>query len=583
MSKEFFTLLQEVYKEIDYKSLNYYLAQKSENNNLPSLDYYARDFLSLFYKDKIETKESLDYYLALWRYEAVLHNVKFAKENSEHYKDITVRGNIDIDACIADLVKIKADKSIICLELKKIFDEFIVKLPFCTSSDLEVDSEAFLTVSSKDIVGVSNLDPTGKAYQVREDDAEFLEIESQKVENRKKRIYYSALDLSSMLNFIFFGMQDIIKRQDAKILLMMSPGKAKTAGVLFCATMQRLGVECKVINFSTDYEHIAKEVVSYNANVLFGVPWNLHALSAYIKSKKIKHDIEVVILNGDTASMAMRKQIEKNISCKVYLHYGMTEIGFGGAVECDYHDGLHLRMIDLLIEIVDENLQKVEDGIDGEIVITSLTRHAIPLIRYRTGDRGRIHSADCPCCSSMQKIEVYGYSRQGVHITENKFLHLSDFQDFFYQDFETEIKDKAQADILSQFVIFDFEMCLFTDEEKQKNCILIGLELSSNVLADEKAFIDNITALFAEKFDLPSIENQEKSSEITSEDIEAFYICSKDKYEAILQKNAEKQLVDGEDFENSQELDRAFALSITKLDTFFAAKKVILSSSGTLL
>ncbi len=582
MLKDFYSLLHNIYKEIEFKTLDYYVAKKEENNNLPSLDYCAREFLSKFYQTTIETKEQTDFYLALWKYEALLHNIKHAKDNTDYYKNICSQAHIDIDSLIHELKEKKArsslvEKSLTKESLTELFLTLTDKLPFSTSQDLERNSEAFLAVSSEHIIGVSSLDPTGKLYQVRDIDKNIA-----KQSNAKKRIYYSSVDLSSMLLYIFFGIQDIVKRQDAKVLLMMSPGKAKSAGVFFSTTMQKLGVDCKAVVYSTDCEHIAKIILDYKANVLFGVPWNLHALSAYIKSNNIKHNIETVILNGDTASQSMRKQISENLDCEVFLHYGMTEIGFGGAAECRYHDGLHLRMLDIAVEIVDENLQKVEDGIDGEIVITTLTRQAIPLIRYRTGDRGRIVPSECECCSSMQRIHVHGFAGQGVSITQDKFIHLTDFQDFFYSDFQIE-ENKDKEDSEASPAILDFEMCFFKDLEKNLNCLLIGLDMSHKEEHERNLLLQCMRSCFEQYFNILDVEHVKVNSFAKeSEDIEAFYICTKEEYDAILKKNAEKLLVEGGDFENSREQDMAFALAIKRLDTFFTAKKMILSFSGKL-
>ncbi len=578
MPKDFYSLLLNTYKDIEYKDFSFYL-EKKKKENISSLDYYAREFLSLFYKVEILSKEDLVYYLALWKYEALLYNLYFTKEKTEFYKDIEIKANINIVELIHAFETKKIFKEHTLEELNALYDDLIEKIPFITSADLERDSEAFLAINSREILGVSSLDASGKVFHIKDDEA----LKEKQKESRKKRIYYSAIDLSSMLNFIFFGMQDIVKQKDARILLMMSPGKAKTAGVLFCATMQRLGLECKVITFSSDYHQVANDVLEYRANILFGVPWNLHALSVYMKNKNIQHEIRAVILNGDTASVYMREELAHNLDCEVFLHYGMTEVGFGGAVECLYHEAMHLRMLDISIEVVDENLQKVEDGVVGEIVVTTLTRNAIPLIRYRTGDRGRIIPQECQCGSAMQRVEVLGFFYQGISLNEEKFIHLSSFQDFFYRTFKKDIENDESVDI-KQPAILDFEIGVFKDEEKQKKCLLIGVHLS-NIL-EKNILLPALKKSFARHFELTAIENVKaanaKNREDISENIEAFYICDRDEFESIFKRNAEKQLRNGEDFENIQELDKAFALSVSKLNSFTAAKKNIVEFSGKL-
>ena len=68
---------------------------------------------------------------------------------------------------------------------------------------------------------------------------------------------------------------------------------------------------------------------------------------------------------------------------------GLTETGYGGGVECCGKQGYHLREGDLFFEVVDPvSGEPVPDGTPGEVVFTTLTRQAMPLIRYRTGRHG---------------------------------------------------------------------------------------------------------------------------------------------------------------------------------------------------
>lgn len=59
------------------------------------------------------------------------------------------------------------------------------------------------------------------------------------------------------------------------------------------------------------------------------------------------------MLSTDYVPVSIVDDIERTWGCKVYQHYGMTEMGYGGAVECSVHDGYHLRETDLFVEIVD--------------------------------------------------------------------------------------------------------------------------------------------------------------------------------------------------------------------------------------
>ena len=105
----------------------------------------------------------------------------------------------------------------------------------------------------------------------------------------------------------------------------------------------------------------------------------------------------------------MRKEIEERLGLRGFNLYGLSEImGPGVACDCIYHKGLHVYEDHFLPEIVDpDTLQPVAAGETGELVFTTLTKEAMPLIRYRTKDLTSIDHSTCDCGRTLPRISKF--------------------------------------------------------------------------------------------------------------------------------------------------------------------------------
>ncbi len=124
------------------------------------------------------------------------------------------------------------------------------------------------------------------------------------------------------------------------------------------------------------------------------------------------HDIpslKVGIFGSETFSDEMRRKIENRLHIECFDIYGMTETGGIGTTgqDCKAHEGIHVWEDQYITEIVDPVTGKpVPDGEYGEVVFTSLTREAMPIIRYRTHDITRIVSRErCACGRTSLRID----------------------------------------------------------------------------------------------------------------------------------------------------------------------------------
>jgi phenylacetate-CoA ligase len=132
-------------------------------------------------------------------------------------------------------------------------------------------------------------------------------------------------------------------------------------------------------------------VVSYGARIL-----------EVMQEQKLQlPDLKVGIFGAETFPDALKDKLRKGFGIDVFDIYGMTESGGIGTLgqDCCEHNGIHVWEDHYICEIIDPKTGKaVPDGEEGELVFTSLTREAIPVIRYRTSDLTRVVSRDvCSC------------------------------------------------------------------------------------------------------------------------------------------------------------------------------------------
>ncbi len=113
------------------------------------------------------------------------------------------------------------------------------------------------------------------------------------------------------------------------------------------------------------------------------------------------------LFGAEPWSEAMRKEINEKLGIVATDNYGLSEVmGPGVAGECQQCSGLHINEDHFLLEVIDpETLEPVAPGEVGELVITTLTKEAFPMIRYRTRDLTRLITEPCPCGRTLTRME----------------------------------------------------------------------------------------------------------------------------------------------------------------------------------
>ncbi|MBU4277365.1 MAG: phenylacetate--CoA ligase [Proteobacteria bacterium] len=116
--------------------------------------------------------------------------------------------------------------------------------------------------------------------------------------------------------------------------------------------------------------------------------------------------LRIAIIGAEPHSEQTRKRLEERFGVKAYNSYGLSEInGPGVAMECPEQNGLHLWEDAFLLEVLHPmTMEPVEPGQVGELVITTLERRAMPLIRYRTRDLAALLPGECACGRSHRRL-----------------------------------------------------------------------------------------------------------------------------------------------------------------------------------
>jgi len=150
----------------------------------------------------------------------------------------------------------------------------------------------------------------------------------------------------------------------------------------------------------------ARELIRYRPTVLQAYSNTLGLFARYVQAQKIEGiRPRGIVCSAEVLTEDNRRLIEETFGCAVYNRYGCREFAVI-ASECDAHQGLHINAENLLVEVV-QNGRSCR-GEDGEIVVTDLRNFAMPMIRYRIRDMGRIKEKSCACLRGLPLMELSG-------------------------------------------------------------------------------------------------------------------------------------------------------------------------------
>ncbi len=278
-------------------------------------------------------------------------------------------------------------------------------LPFTWPADLARDPLAFLCVSQRDVARVTTSGSTGE----------------------KKRVFFTSNDLERTVDFFAVGMGPLVRRGQETLILMGGDTEHSIARLLQTA-LARLDVKGRI--GLPDWGVRETLAAARTAHCLVGLPAEI----LYLCRTDATLRPESVLLSADYVPPCVVASLREAWHCRVFTHFGMTETGFGCAVQCACGAGHHLRHPDLLLEIIDpETGQRLPPGERGEIVITLLQSEAMPLLRYRTGDLARMVCKPCLCGGLLPRLgRVEGRRENALPLGNGQTLSIHQLDDLVF-------------------------------------------------------------------------------------------------------------------------------------------------------
>jgi phenylacetate-CoA ligase len=150
---------------------------------------------------------------------------------------------------------------------------------------------------------------------------------------------------------------------------------------------------------------------NYRTTIVIGTPSHALDLLAFLKEREIDPQslyLRSVLLVGGTWTENLRREIEEGLFARCFGGFAIPEVASTGlAAECEHRNGLHVVEDHFLTEVLDPRTGEPVSGEEpGELVITTLTKEAFPLIRYRTGQMIRMFSSPCACGRTLARMEL---------------------------------------------------------------------------------------------------------------------------------------------------------------------------------
>ena len=281
-------------------------------------------------------------------------------------------------------------------------------LPFTTAAELSAFPGRFLLTSQSEVSRVISGATSGTTGPA-------------------KRVFYTEKDTEHTIGFFAAGISEMLSAGEKCLIAFPFTGPFGL-GDLIAQAVERLGAIPVRAGFGQTWGELTAQVKASQPETYIGFPVTLLSLARIYGAD---FPIKRALVSGDACPKGVMEELERILGSRLYPHYGSRECGLGGAVTCPAFEGMHLRENHIIPEIIDENGKVLPEGEYGELVITTIGSDAMPLIRYRTGDRTRI-LPQCPCGGVTKRIDAVSRREGRVSIEEldSKLFHIPSLVDY---------------------------------------------------------------------------------------------------------------------------------------------------------
>lgn len=342
--------------------------------------------------------------------------VKLVKENSAFYGRLYAQHNVGAD------------------DINSLED--LAKLPFTEPKDLSGTSYGFLCTSQSDVEKPVTFFSSGST-------------------GMKKRIFFSQADIRKIFEFLPRGMNTVVDRDEGRCLVFLQNSQGRGIGSILANSLIAFGMQAWAADLRDDPDDIYKTTVDNAVNVWFGDAMTIYRATRILEKR---HELSAlgmkcIFITMMNIPQSMIDYLARAWNCRVSTHYGLTESGWGLAVDCDVCPGYHYNELDHFIEIVDpETGAPVPYGQEGEVVLTNLSRDCMPLVRYRTGDIAHVEKSVCG--SHLFVLGHIKRRKEGAYSLSGRELYPALFDEvLFATDGMLDYRIFAEGDTLA----FDIE------------------------------------------------------------------------------------------------------------------------------